>query len=143
MKREYNEVFGWMPDEIINHLSETDRQKMFVDWIRREPTPTGWIIVDAVVEKLGDGFLEYLFGCICETMDEPLTRESITENMRAVLEAFASDINILYEFVDNYQEERGDSQIPVEILGTVQESVAEDAGQQPRDARGRFVKKQK
>ena len=141
MKREYNEVFGWMPTEIINHLSEIDRQRMFVDWIRREPTPTGWIIVDAVVEKLGDGFLEYLFDCICETMDEPLTRESITENLHAVLEAFASDINLLYEFVDNYQEEREDSQIPVEISGTVQE--AEDAGKQPRDAKGRFVKKQK
>lgn len=146
MKREYNEVYGWMPDTVINHLSQTDRYLMFAEWLNRKPTPTGWLITAAVTKSLGEDFLEYIFRIAVETieMDEgEVTREEIVNLVTAIFESFATDINILYSFVEHYQEERDEPQTPVEVFGTIQESVAEDGGKQPRDAKGRFVKKQK
>ena len=149
MKREYNEVYGYMPDEIINHLSQADRMRLFLDWINREPTDTGWLITAAVVTSLGNEFMKYILNSAIESVEadgDPATKEEAVEVVTAIFTSFATDVNILYEFVDNYLEER---EHPVKIgslFNTVQESVkedlAEDAGKQPIDAKGRFTKKQ-
>lgn len=134
MKREYNEVYGFMPDEIINHLSQADKMKMFVNWLMREPTKTGWTIVNAVVEKLGEKFIEYIFDSVIQSMEyseEEITRESLIEEVKSVMEVCATDINILYTYVENFQEQ--EEETPVEKPG---KKTPE------RDSRGRFVKKQ-
>ena len=145
MKREYNEVYGWMPESVINHLSQADRMRLFLDWINREPTDTGWLITAAVVTSLGNEFMKYILDCAIESVEadgEEATREEAVEAVTAMFTAFATDVNILYGFVDNYLEEVNH---PVQLgswFNTVQESVAEDAWKkQPRDAKGRFVKK--
>ena len=69
MKREYNEVYGWMPDSVINHLSQADRMCLFLDWINREPTDTGWLITMVVVNSLGKDFMRYILDCAIESVE--------------------------------------------------------------------------
>jgi hypothetical protein len=136
---EYNEVYGWMPQEVINNLDEIDRKKMFLDWVLRKPTASGWFIVRTVIAELGDGFIEYLLKVITETLDdEEVTKENLVEGLAALLESFATDTNILMQTVSVYREE---------ILGlddeTLEESESEVKKTLPqRDEKGRFVKKQ-
>jgi hypothetical protein len=137
--KEYNEVYGWMPQEVINNLDEIDRKKMFLDWVLRKPTASGWFIVRTVIAELGDGFIEYLLKVITETLDdEEVTKENLVEGLAALLESFATDTNILMQTVSVYREE---------ILGlddeTLEESESEVKKTLPqRDEKGRFVKKQ-
>jgi hypothetical protein len=136
---EYNEVYGWMPEEVINNLDEIDRKKMFLGWVLRKPTASGWFIVRTVIAELGDGFIEYLLKVITETLDdEEVTKENLVEGLAALLENFATDTNILMQTVSVYREE---------ILGlddeTLEESESEVKKTLPqRDEKGRFIKKQ-
>jgi hypothetical protein len=135
MKKEYNEVYGFMPTEIVNHLSEADRMKLFLDWLRREPTAAGWKIVFATVSSLGEKFLEYVFQCVADVYreeDEPLTKEDLVNDVKNLFQSFATDLNLFRDYVDTYLEETSDSEV-------------EDQDQKTpaRDARGRFVKKEK
>lgn len=135
--KEYNEVYGWMPEDVINNLDEIDRKKMFLDWVLRKPTASGWFIVRTVIAELGDGFIEYLLKAITETLDD-VTKETLVEGLTALLESFATDANILMQAVSAYREE---------ILGlddeTLEESESEVKKTLPqRDEKGRFVKKQ-
>ncbi len=135
--KEYNEVYGWMPEDVINNLDEIDRKKMFLDWVLRKPTASGWFIVRTVIAELGDGFIEYLLKAITETLED-VTKETLIEGLTALMESFATDANVLMQAVSAYRED---------ILGlddeTLEESESEVKTTLPqRDAKGRFVKKQ-
>ena len=133
--RQYNEVYGFMPKDIINRLSQLDRNTMFLEWLSREPTPTGWFFTKTIVTALGEDFINYLFEKVYEGMNSDgteVTKESLLESVKDLMNAFASDINILYEYVELYQEE-----YPEKLnWGAVSTTP------QPRDPKtGRFMKK--
>lgn len=133
--RQYHEIYGFMPKDVINRLSQFDRNKMFINWLLREPTPTGWFFTKTVIAALGDDFINYLFEKVDEGMNsdgEEVTRESLLEGVKDLMNAFASDINILYEYVELYHEEYPEKQ----NQGTTSTTP------QPRDPKtGRFMKK--
>ena len=117
--RQYHEIYGFMPSDVINRLSQSDRNKMFLEWLSREPTPTGWFF-----EKIYEGI---------NSDGTEVTRENLLEGVKELMNAFASDINILYEYVELYQEEYPEKQ----NLKTETSTVS-----QPRDPKtGRFMKK--
>ena len=133
--RQYHEVYGFMPSDVINRLSQFDRNKMFINWLLREPTPTGWFFTKTIVAALGEDFINYLFEKVDDGMNSDgteVTKESLLEAVKELMNSFASDINILYEYVELYQEEYPEKQ----NQGTVSTEP------QPRDPKtGRFMKK--
>ena len=133
--RHYHEIYGFMPSDVINRLSQSDRNKMFLEWLSREPTPTGWFFTKAIVAALGEDFIDYLVEKIYEGIisdGTEVTRENLLEGVKELMNAFASDINILYEYVELYQEEYPEKQ----NRGTT------STAPQPRDPKtGRFMKK--
>lgn len=144
MKEEYNEVYGWMPQSVVNNLSPADRGIMFLHWLNREPTDTGWFIVAAVVTALGEDFLEYVFKVVIDGFEEdedPYTKDEVVSLVTGLFESFASDANILYGFVDTYREEMG-LKIP-DVNQDVDQQKSEEKKSPARDAKGRFVKKEK
>ena len=134
--RQYHEIYGFMPKDVISRLSQSDRNEMIIEWLSREPTPTGWFFTKTIVAALGEDFINYLFEKVDEGMNsdgEKVTRESLLEGVKDLMNAFASDINILYEYVELYQEEYPEKQNLERTTSTVP---------QPRDPKtGRFMKK--
>ena len=133
--RQYHEIYGFMPKDVISRLSQSDRNKMFIEWLSREPTPTGWFFTKTVIAALGEDFINYLFEKVDEGMNSDgteVTREGLLEGVKDLMNAFASDINILYEYVELYHEEYPEKQ----NQGTVSTEP------QHRDPKtGRFMKK--
>ena len=151
MKREYNEVYGWMPESVINHLSQVDRMLLFLDWVNREPTEAGKFVATVVVRQMGDEFIEYMFYKVYESLQEDgdVTKEDVLTGMRSLMESFATDPNILVQFIDYYldetdsEEEKKESNVVDLTEEFKKNACAEDAWkQQPRDAKGRFTKKE-
>ena len=134
--RQYHEIYGFMPKDVISRLSQSDRNEMIIEWLSREPTPTGWFFTKTIVAALGEGFINYLFEKVDEGINsdgEEVTRESLLEGVKDLMNAFASDINILYEYVELYQEEYPEKQ---------NQETAVSIAPQPRDPKtGRFMKK--
>ena len=134
--RQYHEIYGFMPSDVINRLSQSDRNKMFLEWLSREPTPTGWFFTKTIVAALGENFINYLFENVYEGIisdGTEVTRENLLGAVKDLMSAFASDINILYEYVELYQEEYPEKQ----NLKTETSTAT-----QPRDPKtGRFMKK--
>lgn len=134
--RQYHEIYGFMPKSVIDRLSQSDKNEMIIEWLSREPTPTGWFFTKTIVAALGEGFINYLFEKVDEGMNsdgEEVTRESLLEGVKDLMNAFASDINILYEYVELYQEEYPEKQ---------NQETASSTVPQPRDPKtGRFMKK--
>lgn len=141
-RKEYNEVYGWMPREIVNRLDEDIKREMFAEYILRKPTDTGWFITAAVVKALGEEFLEYLFRSVIECIqdeDGVPDKEEVMDIITGLLESFATDTNVLYCFVDAYFEKKG-KKPNVDL----QEMMTPDEKKTPaRDAKGRFVKRGK
>ena len=139
MNKEYNQVYGWLPQEVIANLSMEDKGRCFIDWLKRTPTDAGWLVVSAVVKELGNRFIQYMMDSILEGIlmvgDEP-TKEEILEGMKSLATLFATDGNILYGFVAEYQEflEDSDSEEPV---------VEESTGRARDPKTGRFLKNNK
>ena len=133
--RQYHEIYGFMPENVISNLSQLDRNQMFLEWLSREPTPTGWFFTKTIVTALGEDFINYLFEKVDDGINsdgEEVTRESLLEGVKDLMNVFASDINILYEYVELYQEEYPEKQ----NRGTT------STASQPRDPKtGRFMKK--
>ena len=133
--RQYHEIYGFMPKDVINRLSQSDRNEMIIEWLSREPTPTGWFFTKTVTAALGEDFINYLFEKVVEGMNSDgteVTRDGLLEAVKDLMNSFASDINILYEYVELYQEEYPEKQ----NQGTV------STAPQPRDPKtGRFMKK--
>ena len=104
-RREYHEIYGFLPEEIINKISEVDRCRLFTEWVFRKPTSTGWFITRAVVAALGDEFINYMLRGIVEVLDrdgEEITKEVLVEELTNMLETFASDSNVLEEYVSHH-----------------------------------------
>ena len=133
--RQYHEIYGFMPKDVINRLSQSDRNEMIIEWLSREPTPTGWFFTKTVTAALGEDFINYLFEKVDEGINSDgteVTREGLLEGVKDLMNAFASDINILYEYVELYQEEYPEKQNRVTV----------STEPQPRDPKtGRFMKK--
>ena len=134
--RQYHEIYGFMPKDVINRLSQSDKNEMIIEWLSREPTPTGWFFTKTVIAALGDDFINYLFEKVDEGINSDgteVTREGLLEGVKDLMNAFASDINILYEYVELYQEEYPEKLNLERTTSTVP---------QPRDPKtGRFMKK--
>ena len=133
--RQYHVIYGFMPKDVIDRLSQEDRTQMILEWLSREPTPTGWFFTKTIVSALGEDFINYLFEKIDEGIRSDgteVTREGLLEAVRDLMNSFASDVNILYEYVELYQEEYPEKQ----NRGTT------STVPQPRDPKtGRFMKK--
>lgn len=125
-----------MPKSIINRLSQSDRNEMIIEWLSREPTPTGWFFTKTIVAALGEDFINYLFEKVDEGMNSDgteVTKENLLEAVKDMMNVFASDINTLYEYVELYQEEYPEKLNLKRTSSTVP---------QPRDPKtGRFMKK--
>ena len=134
--RQYHEIYGFMPKDVINRLSQSDKNEMIIEWLSREPTPTGWFFTKTVIATLGEDFINYLFEKVDEGINSDgteVTREGLLEGVKDLMNAFASDINILYEYVELYQEEYPEKLNLERTTSTVP---------QPRDPKtGRFMKK--
>ena len=134
--RQYHVIYGFMPKDVISRLSQSDRNKMFIEWLSREPTPTGWFFTKTVIATLGEDFINYLFEKIDEGIRSDgteVTREGLLEAVKELMNSFASDVNILYEYVELYQEEYPEKQ---------NQETAVSTAPQPRDPKtGRFMKK--
>ena len=134
--RQYHEVYGFMPKDVINRLSQFDRNKMFINWLLREPTPTGWFFTKTIVAALGEDFINYLFEKVDDGMNSDgteVTKENLLEAVKELMNSFASDINILYEYVELYYEEYPEK---------LNQETASSTVPQPRDPKtGRFMKK--
>ena len=139
MKRpEYNEIYGYMPKEVIDHLSQEDKTRLFFLCLKRRPTNTGWFIVNAVVKELGEDFLCYVVLNCAEAMirlDEDITRESLLESVEELLEYFATDTNILYDYVSQYRQDHlgVDEESDPGVLAPTMEQVA-NAKMRTKDA---------
>ena len=133
--RQYHEIYGFMPKDVISRLSQEDRNEMIIEWLEREPTPTGWFFTKTVTAALGEDFINYLFEKVVEGMNSDgteVTRDGLLEAVKDLMNSFASDINILYEYVELYQEEYPEKQ----------NQGATSTTPQPRDPKtGRFMKK--
>lgn len=134
--RQYHEIYGFMPKDVISRLSQSDKNEMIIEWLSREPTPTGWFFTKTVIAALGEDFINYLFEKVDEGINSDgteVTREGLLEGVKDLMNAFASDINILYEYVELYQEEYPEKLNLERTTSTVP---------QPRDPKtGRFMKK--
>ena len=134
--RQYHVIYGFMPKDVISRLSQSDRNEMIIEWLEREPTPTGWFFTKTVTAALGEDFINYLFEKVVEGMNSDgteVTRDGLLEAVKDLMNAFASDINILYEYVELYQEEYPEKLNRETVSSTVP---------QPRDPKtGRFMKK--
>lgn len=139
-KEIYNEVYGWMPRDLVNMLPEKVRLRLITMWLNRHATNTGWFIVAAVLKELGEEFIKYLFNqviiVIKEDGDEP-ERGQVMNMIGSTLEAFASDTNILFNFVQDYFEQKGE--IPFVDVSSL---MPGEEKPQPRDSKGRFTKKE-
>ena len=136
--RQYHEIYGFMPKSVIDRLSQSDKNEMIIEWLSREPTPTGWFFTKTIVAALGEDFINYLFEKVDDGMNSDgteVTKENLLEAVKDMMNVFASDVNILYEYVELYQEE-----YPEKLnlnLNRTSSTVP-----QPRDPKtGRFMKK--
>ena len=133
--RQYHEIYGFMPKSVINRLSQLDKNEMIIEWLSREPTPTGWFFTKTIVAALGEDFINYLFEKVDEGMNSDgteVTKENLLEAVKDMMNVFASDINTLYEYVELYQEEYPEKLNLKRTSSTVP---------QPRDPKtGRFMK---
>lgn len=145
MREEYNEVYGYLPQDIINKLSEVDRARLFFNWLKRKPTTTGWFIAHTVVEAMGEEFITYMINGIIESIqldgEEP-TREAVIDGLANLMEAFATDSNILYEYIHTYRIEvlDQDEEVTDEEEDLQEVKKTEEKKSPKRDAKGRFIK---
>lgn len=149
-RREYHEIYGFLPEDIINKISEVDRRRLFIEYVLRKPTSTGWFITRTIVSALGDRFINYMMGNIVMSLEDegiPITKDVLVDELQTLMESFATDSNTLEEYVRRYRET---------VLGIKDDDFSEDDQEQiqvkellddkkscnglKRDAKGRFIK---
>ena len=162
MQREYHEIYGFLPADVVNQIPVRERQKLFLEWLDKGPTQSGWFIVNVVVSALGEPFAEYMFNCILESIvnaEQEVSKETVQECLEDLLTHFATDVNTLHQFIDNYLEETGnelkfDFSIPgqtanqdqdmsdqdQDMENPVKDEYYRDAKGRLRDSKGHFVK---
>ena len=128
--KQYHEIYGWMPQSIIDKLDNADRSSLLISFITREPTEAGWRIVGAAVKELGEPFLEYMFMNTINSLQEDgeATKEEVMEIVTDLFTSFATDLNIFRQYVEEYQD-------------SVEEKVEPKKRMPERDSNGRFVKR--
>ena len=143
--KEYNEVYGYLPQEVINHLSENDRRLAFVTWLQQKPSRGGRLITQAVIEKLGEEFIEFLTLRVAESNiidDTPLTKETLVDEINMTLEEFATDTNMLCVCVNDFLDEKGKINPETGKFRVTPENEKTVQGKPVRDPRtGRFIKR--
>lgn len=142
-RREYHEIYGYLPQEFINKFSEIEKRLLFADWMMRRPTATGWFIVRTVIAALGDNFINYLLKGIVESLEDdetPVTKEILIDNLQTLLEGFATDTNTFEEYVRLYREEELGLDDDVIEDEEDMKSTDHQCNKQKRDAKGRFIK---
>lgn len=155
MQREYHEIYGFLPADVINQIPVQERQKLFLEWLAKGPTQSGWFIVNVVVSALGEPFAEYMFNCVLESIinsEQEVSKETVQVCLEDLLTHFATDVNTLHQFIDNYLEETGnelkfDFSIPGQTEDQdqdeeepVKDEYYRDAKGRLRDSKGHFVK---
>ena len=149
-RREYHEIYGFLPEDIINKISEVDRHRLFIEYVLRKPTSTGWFITRTIVAALGDRFINYMLSNIVMSLEDegiPITKDVLVDELQTLMESFATDSNILEEHVRSYREI---------VLGIQDDDFSEDDQEQiqakellddkkscngqKRDAKGLFIK---
>ena len=149
-RREYHEIYGFLPEDIINKISEVDRRRLFIEYVLRKPTSTGWFITRTIVSALGDRFINYMMGNIVMSLEDegiPITKDVLVDELQTLMESFATDSNTLEEYVRRYRET---------VLGIKDDDFSEDDQEQiqvkellddkkscnglKRDAKGRVIK---
>lgn len=114
--KEYNEVYGYLPESVINHLSETDKRLVFLTWLAQKPSAAGMFIAQVTIKALGPEFIEYLTLQVAqanEDNDVPLTKELLVSEVKCLLEEFATDSNILCSYVADFLEEHESDQATI------------------------------
>lgn len=109
----YNEIYGHLPQEVIDHLSEQDKIAAFFNWLKLEPTAAGKFISQITIKALGPDFIEYITVQVAQGfMDEefPITKDLLAAGVQDILNLFATDTNILCGYVNDYLDEKGDDQ---------------------------------
>lgn len=144
--KEYNEVYGYLPQEVINHLSENDRRLAFVSWLQQKPSPGGRLITQAVIEKLGEEFIEFLTLRVAAESnmidDAPLTKETLVDEINMTLEEFATGTNMLCVWVNDFLDEKGKTNPETGKFRVTPENEKTVQGKPVRDPRtGRFIKR--
>ena len=131
----YHDIYGFMPNSVIDHLSHEDKMVLLAGYVSRKPTAAGEFIAAVVTLTLGEKFIKFVTEKAVEALksdDKPFTEEDVQELVKGLFEQFATDSNTLQEFITQYVKETG------EVL----DIYARDE-KQPRDAKGKFIKKQK
>lgn len=106
-QEEYHEIYGYLPQEVINHLSEEDKRRAFISWLMMKPTAAGMFITQVTVKALGPKFIEYLMiqigqSYVNDINEGPLTKEMLADGVKTLLETFATDTNILCNWVNEF-----------------------------------------
>ena len=138
-KRNYSEVYGFLPKEIIDFIPRFYRYKLFINYLDRQPTNAGIFITNTVIETLGERFIWYMLNDIVNSYDEneEFTRDDIIADLKDLITSFSADSNVLEGYVATYLEsltDDSDSDSDVTMDDTVQPR------KQKRDSKGRFMK---
>lgn len=152
MKNGYHEIYGHLPKEVINHMSDIDKKLAFLSWMNLEPTEGGTLITKLTVRQLGSDFIDYIAIQVVQAIiDDGIvpTREGIIGGVKEMLEVFSTDTNVLCEYVNDYldkkrQERPGIMDLFKTTLDNVKKSDNPTAVSSAplRDPKtGRFVKK--
>ena len=144
----YHDIYGFMPNSVISHLSQADKMVLLVEYATRKPTAAGEFIATVVTLALGDKFIKFITEKAVEALksdDKPFTEEEVQDLVKGMFEQFAIDSNTLQEFITSYVDETGenlDEKIqPKENMQ--QTEVYRDSKGRLRDAKGHFIKEEK
>lgn len=122
--KEYNEVYGYLPESVINHLSEDDKRLAFLSWLTQKPSAASMFIAQVTIKALGPEFIEFLTlqaAQANEDNDVPLTKELLASEVKCLLEEFATDSNILCSYVADFLEEHESDQ---NVISRVKEEMS-------------------
>lgn len=115
MKNGYHEIYGHLPKEVINHLSDIDKKLAFLSWMNLEPTEGGTLITKLTVRQLGSDFIDYIAVQVVQAIiDDGMvpTREGIIGGVKEMLEVFSTDTNVLCEYVNDYLDKKRQEEKP-------------------------------
>lgn len=104
---------------------------------RKEPTEIGWFIAKTIIYAIGEEFLDFVARNVMKYLnpDDYESREDfkkeVVDLLTSTVEGFASDINTLYEYIEDFKEAGGSLQVKdVDLLDI---SVPEHKEEDPED----------
>lgn len=132
----YHDIYGFMPNSVIRHLSREDKMVMLCGHLTKTATEAGQFIASLVTLTLGEKFIKYVMEKALEALradnEDGIPEEQVQELVNCIFKQFAADSNSLMEFINCYVEETGEK---LDIYARDEK--------QPRDAKGKFIKRQK